>query len=1134
MANLGVGENQEPDSIDASGNIIVLNLPGGISRTITSNEWKWRQELISAVGAEGYDNVVERVAYTWFNRLIAIRYMEVNDYLPTHVRVLSSSDRVKIEPDIVTQCIRMSDVFGLRDIEKKEIIELKDKNKLDDLFSRMFLHQCKALNKVLPNLFTVTKPYENLLLNLSYTVPGGVVRNLVDMIPEEDFKDTVQIIGWMYQFYNTELKDKVFSDLKKNVKISKEHIPAATQLFTPDWIVRYMVENSLGRVWLEGHEDSDLKSKWKYYLDEVEQEPEVISELKKIRSGRADLMPSDIKVMDPCMGSGHILVYAFDVLMQIYESYGYAPSDAAEMIVTRNLYGLDIDDRAYQLAYFAVMMKARQYDPRVFSKNLKPNLYSMPESSGISLEVLNEYGRNLPPMDRTLALNDLSYLLQMFRNAKLYGSLLKPRCINYDQLWNLLNDCAITVYNYTPISESLKNIVSVAELLFNKYDSVITNPPYLAASGMSADLASFVKEHYKDSKSDLFACFIERCIQFTRDSGYTSMITQHAFMFLSSFEKLRLKLCSNDTIINLVHLGPRAFDQIGGEVVQSVSFVLSLKTIKNYQGTYIRLIDEKGEKEKESKFLSGEDRFYIKQDIFDVIPGVPIAYWLSNTGFGLFSNKSIIQFGRAIEGLKTGNNDLFLRNWYEVDLTTTNISETTNIDKLKWFKTAKAGEHRRWYGSHYIVTNFKNNGEDIIRYGHGSIPKVDISKPSITWNRIGVNNLAFRYLPAGFLSNMGGLCFYLSNIDKIYELLAFLNSDITQFELEILNPTISFPPGTINNIRFVKLDNSDSLRVTALSKECVESSKFIWNHSELSWDFDMSNSMKETVENTIRFLFSTVQQHQQIIIQNSIMINEIYYKRIGNNIKIRSFDKKDINLQELSIVSLVKQLISYSIGCMFGRYSLDNPGLQFAGGKFHFTEQRFPVDPDNIIPINDTGYFGDDIVSYFIKFIKTAFGEEHLDENLKFIANNLGMKSSGTTRDIIRRYFLNDFYKDHLKMYSNLPIYWLFDSGKENGFKALVYLHRYTPDLIIKMRQDYFLPRFSAYSELLKNAEGTMRAALQRKIEEIQTYDIAMEKYASDKVSIDLDDGIKVNYAKFQNIDNPGSKRKINLLYPLK
>ena len=464
MAKLGFGPGRDAESIQSIGDITVITLPGGIQTRITNDEAKYRERLAEVISKDGYDNVVEQIAYTWFNRLIAIRYMEVNDFLPTHVRVLSSNNPDKTEPDLVSQCLTVN--LGLSDSERAMISELRDADRLDELFSKMFIFECRSLNRILPELFTLTKPYENMLLNLSYTSPDSVVRSLVDDIPEDDFRDAVQIIGWMYQYYNSELKDQTFADLKKNVKIPKERIPAATQLFTPDWIVRYMVENSVGRVWLEGHPDQSLRSSWKYFVDEAEQEPDVAAKLAEIRAPRAKMMPTDIKVIDPCMGSGHILVYAFDVLMQIYLSYGYSKSDAAEMILTDNLYGLDIDDRAYQLAYFAVMMKARQYDPDVFSKNLKPNLHSIPESNGIDISALEGYGKVMSTMEQATARNDFMYLLTTFRDAKTYGSLLKIRNLDWDNIDKFLKGRTITLFSNPEIDSRIHEIVDVAKIFF--------------------------------------------------------------------------------------------------------------------------------------------------------------------------------------------------------------------------------------------------------------------------------------------------------------------------------------------------------------------------------------------------------------------------------------------------------------------------------------------------------------------------------------------------------------------------------------------------------------------------------------------------------------------------------------------
>lgn len=1134
MAKLGFGPGRDVESIQSIGDITVITLPGGIQTKITNDEAKYRERLLEVISKDGYDNVVEQIAYTWFNRLIAIRYMEVNDFLPTHVRVLSSNNPDKMEPDLVSQCLTVN--LGLSDSERKMISELRDADRLDELFSKMFIFECRSLNRILPELFTLTKLYENMLLNLSYTSPDSVVRSLVDDIPEDDFRDAVQIIGWMYQYYNSELKDQTFADLKKNVKIPKERIPAATQLFTPDWIVRYMVENSVGRVWLEGHPDQSLRSSWRYYVDEAEQELDVATKLAEIRSPRADMMPSDIKVIDPCMGSGHILVYAFDVLMQIYLSYGYSKSDAAEMILTDNLYGLDIDDRAYQLAYFAVMMKARQYDPDIFSKNLRPNLHSIPESNGIDVSALEGYGKVLSTLEQTTARNDLMYLLTTFKDAKTYGSLLKIRNLDWENIDKFLKGRTITLFSNPEIDLRLHEIVDVATILSKKYSTVVTNPPYLGSSGMDAYLLKFVKEQYPQSKTDLFACFIERCLDYSGIGSYISMITQHSFMFLSSYETLRSYLNEKSMTMSLLHLGPHAFDQIGGEVVQSVSFTLFNAIEKNHIGTYYRLITGSGETEKENLFLSGNNRYNVKQSKFNEIPGSPIAYWHSDSFMKLFSYPPLSEYAIVKEGLKTGDNDRFIRFWYEVDKNKINIFNPT---EYKWVHHTKGGSFRKWYGNQLYVVNFENDGQELSSFRGASLTgKSYYYLPNISYSRITSGKTGFRYTEKGSIPNMAGLALYPLNESDFLYILGWLNSGIVKNILLTINPTINFPPGTIAKIP-IDLKFPQRLEVESIAKECIDITKQEWDSSELSWNYQCNPIVSLSSKNML------LSEIYEFYIEHC---NNLYEKLNRNEIKLEQLFTNHFRLSDEYIINvddtlefqtnardITVDLISYFVGCIFGRYSLESPGIQFAGGKWIQPNTRYLTDQDNIVPINDSEYFGDDIVIRFIDYIRYIFGNENLEENLKFIVTSLNLKGSGTARDKIRKYFLTDFYKDHLKMYSNLPIYWLFDSGKANGFKALIYLHRYTPDLIGKMRQDYLLPMQRRYSEQLKTeSDSIARSKLEKKLEEIATYDLAMELYSSNKVSIDLDDGIKVNYAKFQNIDNPGGKGKINLLYKIK
>ena len=946
----------------------------------------------------------------------------------------------------------------------------------------------------------------------------------MDTVPEEDFRDAVQIIGWMYQYYNSELKDKVFSDLKKNIKISKERIPAATQLFTPDWIVRYMVENSLGRVWLEGHPDGNLQSKWKYYLEEAEQEPQVKEKLKELRVSRRNTEPTDIKVIDPCMGSGHVLVYAFDVLVQIYESYGYSKQDAASLIVRNNIFGLDIDERAYQLAYFAIMMKARSYDSNIFNKNPKPNLHTMVETSDLDDSCLDGYGNGMPPAEKNLAYNDMKYILSSFRDAKTYGSLIKIHGLDYGRIDTFIGSRSSSLYAK---DDRVKEAVAVAKVLSKKYDAVITNPPYLGSSGMDAKLSKYVKDNYSDAKSDLFACFIERCMDLTDKHSFTAMITQHAFMFLSSFEKFRHNLINTKTIVSMAHQGARGFDQIGGEVVQTAAFVVCNNCVSDYTGTYCRLVDVNGESAKESKFLSGENRFYVKQSRFDAIPGAPIAYWASQQFIDNFSRGISISSISDFTGSqnKTADNEKYLRFWWEVDYNKIGPGK-------KWVLYAKGGESRKWYGNIIHVVDWS----DEARYFYETNKTSNLLnerywyKEGITYNDITSGNSSFRFLPAGCIFDMSGPSI-LSLGDNVYYALGLLNSSAASLYYAALNPTIHLKIKDVNNLPFI-MEEKWFVEVTSKIKKLVAFSTDDWNENEYSIEFLTNLLIKSGLINSSIKEYCTLLDcriRETKTLQNIIdgIFNQIYQLDERSQLTI---DLKDINVNRD-----VRRLISYFVGCLFGRYSLDVPGILLTNNSIDFSNySTFNPDFDNIIPINDSEYFGDDIVVRFVEFIKAAFGEEYLEENLKYIADNLGIKYVGTARDGIRKYFLNNFYDDHVKMFQKRPIYWLFDSGKENGFKALIYMHRYTPDLIPTMRQDYLLPMLTRYVEMSKSLEGTEKINLQKKIEEIQIYDIAMEKYASEKISIDLDDGVKVNYAKFQNIENPGSKKKIDLLHPLK
>lgn len=789
-----------------------------------------------------YQTVVDKVAYTWFNRLIAVRYMEVNDLLPSRTRVLSSADG-RAEPQIVTS--PFDAVLDYTPAEQQQIVTLKNDNKLDEAFRLLFLKQCAALGDCLPRLFEQVDDYMPLLLALSFTDKDGVVCHLVNDIPESDWQDAVQIVGWLYQYYNTEPKEQVFANLKKNIKISAENIPAATQLFTPDWIVRYMVENSLGRLWSDGHPDFD-KSEWKYYLDEAPQEPQVAQQLAELRKGYAALTPEDIKCIDPCMGSGHILAYLFDVLMQIYRSAGYTDRDAAASVVEHNLYGLDIDDRAAQMAYFVVMMKGCHYDSRFLRRHLNPHVYAIQESGELTADALGRLGKQE---------STARALLDGFKNAKEYGSILQPKVTlaELDALQEQLRevDGASDMGSFTDqfvagqLLRVLCPLVEQARMLVQKYDVVVTNPPYMGGSGMNARLSDYVKKHYPDSKSDLFAVFIERCAQMDKRGGYQAMITQHAWMFLSSFEKLRAKLQLIDTV-NMAHLGARGFDEIGGEVVQTTSFVMRSSHTKGYKGTYCRLIDGDSEKAKAEMFVSGENRYVTEQDNFSKIPGSPVAYWVSDQFLKSFESPKIGDFVLARNGMKTGDNGNFVRLWWEPNIKKEvfNAKNAKNAveSKGRWFPYNKGGEYRKWYGNSDCVVNWENAGERVI--GRAKIEKRNVQdypielkfKPLVTWSLITSSLPSFRYKES-CICDIAGMSFWdTKGKNTIPYLLALCNSKVAFCVLKMIAPTINFQAGDISRIPVI-ISTAKGSCVQEKTEQCISLSKSDWDSFETSWDF---------------------------------------------------------------------------------------------------------------------------------------------------------------------------------------------------------------------------------------------------------------------------------------------------------
>lgn len=785
-----------------------------------------------------YQTVVDKVAYTWFNRLIAVRYMEVNDLLPSRTRVLSSADG-RAEPQIVTT--PFDAVLDYTPAEQQQIVTLKNDNKLDEAFRLLFLKQCAALGDCLPRLFEQVDDYMPLLLALSFTDKDGVVCHLVNDIPESDWQDAVQIVGWLYQYYNTEPKEQVFANLKKNIKISAANIPAATQLFTPDWIVRYMVENSLGRLWSEGHPDFD-KSEWKYYLDEAPQEPQVVQQLAELRKGYAALTPEDIKCIDPCMGSGHILAYLFDVLMQIYRSAGYTDRDAAASIVEHNLYGLDIDDRAAQMAYFVVMMKGCQYDSRFLRRHLNPHVYAIQESGELTADALGRLGKQ-ESTARTL--------LDTFKNAKEYGSILQPKVTlaELDALQEQLRevDGASDMGSLTDqlvagqIVNVLYPLIEQARMLVQKYDVVVTNPPYMGASNMNPRLNDFIKNHYPDSKSDLFAVFIERCAQMDKRGGYQAMITQHAWMFLSSFEKLRAKLQLIDTV-NMAHLGARGFDEIGGEVVQTTSFVMRSSHTKGYKGTYCRLIDGDSEKAKAEMFVSGENRYVAEQDNFSKIPGSPIGYWISNTILNDYDRAILAgKIAQFKHGMSTGKNEAVVRLWYEVAFENIKFDAKSHDDlyesNKKYVPYNKGGEYRKWYGNKAYVLAYDQEADALMDTfpGHRHDNKDTYFRKCISWSKVTSGGLAMRFFEEGFVYDVAG-CSAFTSDKYIYYLLAFYNLKVKGPLVASLSPTLNFEVGQLQNSPII-YDEEKEESINNDVEKAIDIEKSDWDSFETSWDF---------------------------------------------------------------------------------------------------------------------------------------------------------------------------------------------------------------------------------------------------------------------------------------------------------
>lgn len=1210
-------------TVGITANGIVEKLPQSTSDTyfydvgtkdymkISGVEIKQRDALVKAIQTrersyksyqEAFENVIEEVAYTWFNRLIAIRFMEVNDYLPSSVRVLSSENKAKKEPDLVTTPFDTDLEFT--SYEQDRIIQLKDDNQLDELFRMLFIKQCNKLHDILPELFEKTDDYSELLLTISFTDPEGIIHHLINDIEDVDFRindemytddgkikadGQVEIIGWLYQYYISKKHDEIVNIYKGTVK--KADIPAATQLFTTDWVVRYMVDNSLGRYWIERNPQSKLSEKLEFFVAPKNGEIQYVDE---------KVNPTDLTFFDPCMGSGHILVYAFDVLMEIYREVGYSDRDAALSIVENNLFGMDIDKRAYQLAYFAVMMKARSYNRRALTKGVSNNLAVVEESNSIDKFACN--GLTTDSEQNKIG----EYLVEVYKDAQEIGTLQTIEKKDYNGFVTYLNNLdnsagQIDLFSTAWLNDILPQMVQLAkqaEIMSNKYAVVCTNPPYM--NKLEGQLKKFVVDNYKVYSGDLFSVFIYRNFDYCKVDGYSAFMTPFVWLFIKTYEALRKYIIDIKAITTLVQMEYSAFEEA---TVPICSFVL-----KNGRATEkalcFRLSDFKGgmavQKQKVLEAITDKDCGYfyeanIKE--FNKIPNEPIAYFVSEIMFKIFEHsQSVATYGNTREGMATGSNDLFMRYWFEVEKNRmkTNCKTRDNAvqSSCKWFPYNKGGDFRKWYGNDEYVVNWYNDGFEIMNFKDEKTGRIRshnynldyIFRQGISWTALSSGNFGCRFSSQGKLADSKGSMLYLKNDDLLMYFLGLLNSCVSKYVLGVTSQTLDFKPGRIAELPVVVAERDS---VEPIVNHQVKLSKKDWDSFETSWDFEKHPLVSYSTNkmSTAFALWSEecVERFDQLK-ANEEELNRIFIDIYGLQDELTSeVEDKDVTVRKADLQRDIKSLISYAVGCMFGRYSLEREGIVYAGGNFddvywkykgqaaldkngeaiegsyagisladyHYpkfhdtddwktaTELSFEPDADNCIPITDEEYFEDDIVGLFCAWLKKVYGEDTLEENLDFIANALGNKGK-TSREVIRNYFLTDFIKDHIKTYQKRPIYWLFDSGKQNGFKALVYMHRWNADTIGNVRVEYlhriqrvYEKEIARMQEIIDNSHDNkeisnatkQKEKLQKQIKETKDYDAKIAHLALSRIDIDLDDGVKVNYEKVQTAD--GKKMQI-------
>ncbi len=1130
-----------------------------------------RERLVKRAEKQGYDVLVEHIAYTWFNRFCAIRYMELHGYLDHGFRMLSHPT-LEGSFEVLDHVPEVADALGL---DKSRLVEMKLAGDRDEeLYRELLLAQCHALHGAMPFLFEAVNDDIELVLPDNLTRTDSILRGLVDTIPEEDWKQ-VEVIGWLYQFYISEKKDDVIGKVVKS-----EDIPAATQLFTPNWIVQYLVQNSVGRQWLQTYPDSSLKGKMPYYIEPAEQTPEVQAQLAAITP--SSIEPESIKVLDPACGSGHILTEAYKVLKEIYEERGYRTRDIPQLILENNIFGLDIDDRAAQLSGFAMLMLARQDDRRILGRGVRLNIVSLQESKLDIAELwtkLNFHQQaqrgsmgDMFTQGTSLANTDsaeyklLMRTLALFTSAKTLGSLIQVPQEDEAALKAFLDGLyRLAVEGDIQQKEAAAELIPYIQqawILAQRYDAVVANPPYMGGKGMNGELKEFAKKQFPDSKSDLFAMFMQHAFSLLKENAFNAQVNMQSWMFLSRYELLREFLLEMNTFISMAHLGARAFSQINGEVVQTTAWIIKNRRLENYKPTFFRLIDG-SEDDKSKRLRTGECSYSsLKQTDFNVIPGSPIAYWANESLTNLFkTGRRITQWVESKDGLTTGNNENFIRYWWEVDSHDI-YTQAKNHDefwesKKKWAPLIKGGSYRKWYGNIINIIKYDKATYEILSVEGNKLPSRDYYfKPCLNWTRISSPSGSFRYSEGGTVFESASLTAYADDTNNIFLAMAAANSKMVEPQLDLVNPTVNFLSGYFDMLTLPRDISLYQNKLINNVEKLINISKVDWDSNEFSLGFKslfpsvdknvkIELFLKELYKNCsdwVRLSQEMEEENNNILISSSGLAESINYHVDKERITLsNNYSECDVFTSEKTV-----EMLSYIIGCMMGRYSVNREGLVYAHeGNKGFSElvtegayKTFSADEDGILPLMDSDWFDDDVTARVKEFVQTVWGEEHLQENLNFIAERLCLyaikpKKGESSLDTIRRYLSTQFWKDHMKMYKKRPIYWLFSSGKEKAFECLVYLHRYNEGTLSRMRTEYVVPLLARYqgnidlvNDQLKSAESgaaTTRLkkeldGLTKKFNELRNFDDRLRHYADMRITIDLDDGVKVNYGKFGDL----------------